>query len=439
MYRKVRLLSIALAACLLLCGCMRTVDEMYQLPKRSDAYNDLQSVIDSAMSGLAYCAPLTGENQQNVQLADLDGDGEQEYILFAKGNEERPLRILVFRKMQDTFAHINTVSCNGSAFDQVEYVDMDGKGGMEMIVGRQLSDQVIRSASVYAFAQNELVQLASANYTKFLTADLDGDKLSDLFILRPGQLDTDNGVAELYSMKNGALDRYNEVSMSQPVDMLKRIIVGKLDGGSAAVYVASAVGDKALITDVYATADGVLKNVTFSNESGTSVQTMRNYYVYADDIDNDSVVELPHLITMKPMNEMQATDTHQLIRWYAMSSDGGEVEKMYTYHNFVGGWYVRLDSSWAQRIVVLNLGYQCDFYIWDEAYKTTDRLFSVYALTGQNKEEQASVKDRFTLYKTDSTVYAASLEEIASEYGLTQETVTYSFQMIQKDWKTGET
>ena len=44
-----------------------------------------------------------------------------------------------------------------------------------------------------------------------------------------------------------------------------------------------------------------MTNVTFSNDSGTSIQTMRNFYVYADDIDNDGVVELPSLLTMKPV------------------------------------------------------------------------------------------------------------------------------------------
>lgn len=433
------MISLLVLAALLLSGCMLTVDEMYQLPKRSDAYNDLQSAIDQAMSDLSYCAPLTGENQQTVQMVDLDGDGQQEYLLFAKSTEERPLRILVFRKVGDVFENINTVQCNGSAFDQVEYVDMDGNGGMEVVVGKQLSDQVIRSLSVYTFTDGELVQLASVNYHKFLTADLDGDNLSELFVLQPGSVDTDNGLAELYRMENGTLERSNEVSMSQPADKLKRIVVGKLDGGITAVYVASAVGDNALITDVYAIVDDMLKNVSFSNESGTSVQTMRNYYVYADDIDHDSVVELPSLITMKPLDEMQPTDTHHLIRWYAMSQDGVEVDKMYTYHNFVGGWYLRLPGEWAPRVVVRNIGPQYDFYLWDEAYKDTQKLLSVFVYTGQNREQQGSAEGNFVVHKTDSTVYAASLESIAATYGITQESVTQSFQLIQQDWKTGET
>ncbi len=440
MKSKFRRICLLFIVAILLTGCsVPSVEQMYRLPKRSEDYNDLQSAIDKAMAGLEYCAPLTGENQQTVQMADLDGDSQDEYLLFAKGTQEKPLRILVFQSVDDTFVNICNVECSGSAFDQIEYVNMDGKGGVEVVVGRQLSDQVIRSASVYTFAESELIQLTSVNYTKFLTVDLNNDNCSELFLLRPGQSETDNGVAELYSVENGTMVRYNEVSMSQPADKLKRLIVGRLVGGKAAVYVASAVGDASLITDVYTTIEGKLTNVTVSNESGTSIQTMRNFYVYADDIDNDGVVELPSLITMKPKKEEPGADAHQLIRWYSMTPTGEEVDKMYTYHNFVGGWYMQIDSELASRLVVVNQGYQTEFYIWNNRFTSTSKLMTISALTGQNREEQGLSGGSFILHKTESVVYSAQLEQVAADYGLDRESAVYSFRMIQQDWKTGET
>ncbi len=438
--KRIAKLICLLEAVLLLAGCsMRTVTDMYRLPKRSDNFNNLQTAIDSAMTNLEYCAPLAGENRQTVQMADINGDGENEYLLFAKGTQEKPLRILLFCKINDTYVNTATVECNGSAFDQVEYVNMDDRGGVEIVVGRQLNDQVIRSVSVYTFTGDELVQLVSVNYTKMLTTDLDADGSAELFLLRPGQTDTDNGVAELYSMKSGTMERYNEMVMSQPVDKLKRIILGKLDGGKTAVFVASTAGETSLMTDVYTILEGKLINVTLSNDSGTSVQTLRNFYVYADDIDNDSVVELPDLITMKPMPGAMSADMHHLIRWYAMTTDGVEVDKMYTYHNFVGGWYVQLSDEWAPRVSVQNTGNQYEFYLWDEGYKTSKKIMTLYALTGQNREEQGLADGKFVLHKTDSVVYACYLESNAQDYGITQESVVYSFRLIQQDWKTGET
>ena len=435
----IRFLTILIVCCMLSGCAVTTVDKMYQLPKRSEDYNNLQSAIDSAMSGLSYCAPLTGENQQTVQMCDLDGDGEQEYLLFAKGAQEKPLRILVFQERNGVFENIDTVECNGSDFDQVEYVDMDGIGGVEVIVGRQLSDQVIRSVSVYTFVDGVMQQVGVSNYSKFLTTDLDGDLNAELFVLRPGQTDTENGVAELYRMKDDSFERLNEATMSQPADKLKRIIIGKLDGGKSAVYAASAVGDTALVTDVYTVQDGKLLNITLSNETDTSIGTMRNFYVYADDLDNDAVVELPSLITMKSLPEMMGGDMHHLVRWFAITPGGQEIDKLFTYHNFVGGWYLQLDSEWARRVTVLQRGHETDFYLWDKSFEAYEKLLTVYAFTGQNREESGLSDGRFVLHKTESIVYAATLDAQAEALGLTQENIVYSFRLIQKDWKTGET
>ena len=435
-----RILVLLIVAALFMSGCsMRTAEQLYSPPKRSADYDDLQSAIDRAMEDLTYCAPLTGENQQPVQMADLDGDGEQEYLLFAKGSQKRPLHILVFRKTNDGYILADTVQSNGASFDLVECVDMDDKPGVEIVVGRQVSDQVPRSVSVYTMSGDNLEQVLSVNYSKLLTVDLDNNGVSKLMVIRPGETDTDNGIVELYTLVDGALQRSNEVSMSRPADKIKRIITGKLYGGGLAVYLASTVDDTALITDVYTVRDGLLTNVTFSNESGTSIQTMRNFYVYADDIDNDGVVELPSLLTMKPVEGGSDGERYHMIRWYAMTPDGVEVDKLHTFHNFEGGWYMHLSGELTSRMSVRRTGSEFEFYLWDEAYKTNEKMMTVYTFTAQNRDEQATADGRFVLLRTDSTVYAASMTEAASALGITRDNVIYSFRMIQQDWKTGET
>ena len=76
MKKRIWLLPLLIFTSVLLTGCaLQTVNEMYALPKRSKEYDSLQSAIDSAMYGLSYSAPVSGENRQTVQMADLDGDG----------------------------------------------------------------------------------------------------------------------------------------------------------------------------------------------------------------------------------------------------------------------------------------------------------------------------------------------------------------------------
>ena len=138
MKKRIWLLLLIVLASILLTGCaLQTVDEMYALPKRSKEYDSLQSAIDSAMYGLSYSAPVSGENQQTVQMADLDGDGVEEYIVFAQGNSANPLQVLIFRQEEDgTCRLMEVIQSNGSAFEQVEYVQMDNAPGYELVVGR---------------------------------------------------------------------------------------------------------------------------------------------------------------------------------------------------------------------------------------------------------------------------------------------------------------
>ena len=441
---RMKLLMLLLAS-MLLSGCaMQTVDELYSPPKRSEEYNYLQEAIDSAMGGLGYSAPLSGENQQTVQMADLNGDGIAEFLLFAKGTDEKPLKIMIFSQQEDGFSLLHTIESSGYAFDQVEYVQMDDRPGYELVVGRQVSDQILRFVSIYSFAGNTRETLMAANYSKFLTCDLDEDSYSELLVLHPGQADTDNGVAELYSYGESGIERSTEISMSEPVDQIKRIMVSCLDGGIPAVYVASAVEESAMITDIFALVDGRFSNVSFSNESGTSVNTLRNYYVYANDIDADGVMELPNLISMRSVTQERVQERQYLIRWYAMTLSGDEVDKEYTYHNYAGGWYLRLDDDWASRVTVEHEknGYDeesFDFYVWDEAYQKADKLLTVFALTGSDREETAVLNNRFVLHKTDSTIFAANLEGASTSYGLSQQSVIDAFSLIRMDWKTGET
>lgn len=437
--KKLKLISLFLAVCLL-SGCgMRSVHELYRIPKRSEEYKNLQSAIDSVMGTLEYCSPLSGEHPQTVQMADLDGDAVPEYLLFAKGKTEKPLHILIFREVNNEYVLSDTIQSAGAAFDVVQYARVDDRPGYELIVGHQVSDQVTRSVTVYTFDQGKASALMNANYTKFVTCDLNADGRTGLLLLRPGEATEQNGVAEAYYYSNGSMERSNEVSMSQPVERIKRIINGYIHGGGAAVYVASAVGESAIVTDVFTLVNNLLSNISFSNESGTSVQTLRNYYVYADDIDEDGVVELPDLNTMNLPFGASASSVQYVIRWYAMAADGSEIDKKYTYHNFQSGWYLTLDGAWAKRLAVIQQGSVYEFYIWNETYDNVEKIMTVFSLSGENRDEEAISQNRFVLYAGDKMTYAVNLEVASAAYHITQDTLQKSFHLIHHDWKNGET
>ncbi len=439
MKKKITLLLLALAS-LLLTGCsMRTVEEMYVLPRRSEEYSLLQSAIDAAMENMTYAAPISGDNQQTVQTADLNGDGLEEYLVFAMDNSDRPLQVLIFTQDENgTCSLAEVISSNGTAFEQVEYVNFDERPGLELVVGRQVSDQVLRNVSVYSFAGGSAEQLFTIGYSRYLTCDLDSNGRSEVMVLRPGESEAERGMAVLYSYRAGKTQRSVEKELSQDPSHIRRIQQGKLYGGKPAIYVASAVNDNAIVTDIFAMQGKEFENISYSGESHTSIQTLLNFYVYAEDIDEDGILELPSAVPMEAMSSWEEGDQTSLLRWFSMDPDGNEVDKLYTFHDFLGGWYVQLSQLWADRVTVEQWGDTFAFYVWDEDYITAAEIFNIYIFTSGTRDEDAQSNGRFPLYRAEGVAYAARLGRDAPLYGITKEYLNTSFRLIRQDRRTGE-
>lgn len=441
MKKRIVLLTMLLFAALLFSGCtMRTVEDMYALPNRSEEYSHLQTAIDTAMYGMSYSAPRSGDNQQTVQMADLDGDGVDEYIVFAKGATEKPLQVLIFSQQEDgTVRTLDTIGLTGLYFEQAEYVDFDGKPGEELILGFQVSDQILSSVAVYTFQSGDAELLLLNGYSKFLCCDLDENGLSELMVFRPGEAETERGMAVLYSSSGEQIRRSVETELSASPDNIRRIMEGSLQSGEPAIFVASSADEDSIVTDIFALKDEQFTNISFSRRADTSVRTMRNFYVYADDIDSDGVLELPALIRMKPINIHHSEDQKYLLRWFSVDIDGWEMDKVFTFHDFLAGWYLQLDSLWASRVTVNQINSTYTFYVWDESYQDPTPLFTVYVFTDSGRDEESVADGRFALYRSEGVAYAAKLSVYAADYNITAEQLIENFHLIRQNWQTGET
>ena len=439
MKKRMMLLCTAMLSALLLSGCARTIDELYSPPKRSEEYSRLQSAIDIAMAGLDYSAPLTGEKQQAVQMADLDGDGVEEYLVFAKGNSDKPMQILIFSQEENGNVEIEEViTSNGSAFELVQYEDIDGKPGLELVVGRQVSDQLMGSVSVYSFSSGRAERLVNAGYSKLLTLDLGGSEQKELLLVQRGESDQANAIAVLYRYRNKSMMRSVEVELSRPAYSVKRVSAGKMQCGTPAVYVSSSTEESAIRTDILALHEERLVKIYVQDPVENVVQTLGNYYVYADDVDEDGIMEIPSLIPVWPVTYGWNVEEQYLIRWYSADRRGAQTDKLYSFHNYADGWYLELNSAWTSQLTVNQVGSTYAFYMWDDGYEVATPVFTIYALSGSDRETQATEDGRFVLYSSPDVIYAARLEADLTEYGINEEYLINSFHLIHQEWKSGE-
>lgn len=432
--KRLLLFVILLALCLGLSGCfMEPAEGLYAMPQQSRDFYHLQSAIERAMpQGGAYCPPTSGENQQSVQLSDLDGDGTEEAIVYLRSQSEEPLSVCVFARQEKSYELITTVDGVGSAFDRVLYVEIDGVAGSEIVVGRKVSDQVPQLLTVYTLKNGSLIELMSANYTEFMTSDLDANSLTDLVLLRTDG-DNQKGIAEFYHWSEGQLVREREARLSASASDIRRIITGKMCKNVPAVFVASEYGEGTIVTDIFGFIDGVFTNLALPLDTETGVQTVREYYVYSSDIDGDGLIELPKLVPLQSRRTDSSSENHALICWYNLLLDGNTEEKLLTYHNYSGGWYLSVPKEWAKELAVSQTGNDYSFYRMEGHDAVL--LFRVSTLTGENREQIARDKGLTRLAEKGEVLYACTL----GEGGLTAEEVRDMFHLIRVDWNTGET
>lgn len=440
-WKRIGAFCLAAAMLLALSGCIQTTSQLFSLPKRSDEYENLQKAIDSVMSGYEFRAPAMGENQQTLQMADLDGDGAEEALLFAKGTGETPLTIFIFDFREDGYVLTATLASAGASYEQVEYAQIDGQGGVELIVSRVLSDEVPHALTVYTFSEScQPKSLLSVSSARFMTLDLTGNGLKELFVLSQDE-ETGKGSACLYSWGKNGMERSTEVPMSTSADRVRRIILGNMSKNTPAVFVASVYEENTIVTDVFACLDGTLRNVSMTAESGVSVETIRNYYVYADDIDGDGLIELPSLLPLRGAGG-DSVEEKNLIRWFNLDKKGGEHDKLTTYHSYTEGWYVALKDEWVQDACVLlsetESGKSYVFGLWNED-GTMEKLFTIYVFMGEDREERAANAGLFEVARKGEMIFSASIGTGSRARELTQEAVIGCFHFIQIAWKTGET
>lgn len=426
---------------LLLSGCfMRGSDELYCVPKRSNAYLSLQEEVEAAIGDGEYCAPTAGENRQAIQQADLDGNGREEYIVYARTGEEKPLKIFIFQSSGKGYSLQYTIEGDGNTFDSVSYAQVDGAAGMELIVGRRVGDQVPQALAVYTFSQNQVTELVSTNYTDFGTKDLDEDGLTDLFVVR-SDTEQRNAVAELYRWQEGELARDNEANLSTPAEQYKRTIIGNLTDGTPAFFVASTYDENNIVTDVLTLKDGVFRNITISAESGVSTSTVRNYYVYSMDIDGDGCTEIPSTELLASVPWDAQTESQYLIRWHSIDANGSRTEKLCTYHNYADGWYLVIPETWTSNLMVsrrmqeTSMGYV--FYRLQSDEKA-ERFLSIYAVKGEDAESSTDVSQGVVLAAWNGTSYVAFADAGGIASGISAEKLQGMFHGIVTETGTSE-
>lgn len=429
--------------CLLtLTGCVfNSVEEMYALPKVSEAYVNLQAKINDEKGNGEYITPVSGDNRQTIQLVDLDGDGVQEVITFFRDTDaERPLRITVLKRDErqnyEVMARIEGV---GTEIESVDYLHLSDDTAYDILVSWQVSASV-HTLVGYDLSGAEPVELMRSGYGRYLSADMDSDGLDEILLAQPESDNASGLYVEYYDGHGGKLELVSSAKRSEGTADISRWETGTLQSGLPALFVTSYFGKDNLITDIFCLKNGELKNTSITEKKPQSVNIFHSYIgVYPMDINKDGVMDVPVAASIPAYGDGLLSNFWWL-HWMDCRLDGGAVCAVTTYHSS-DGWYFEIPESWVgdfsmSRQDGLVSGVRNTTFARGKigVGKGPEPFLTISTLTGANRAELAKRGDRMILYADTTTIYAAELLQSDWDCGLDEDGVKQSFHANIGGW-----
>ena len=447
---KVRKWFGVMLSCLVpfvLSGCMMTasVEDLYALPKLPVEYQALDAQLNAILaSGAETTSPTSGANLQSVQMEDLDGDGVQEAVAFFRhNNDERPLKIYIFRALEESYEQAAVIEGSGTSIHTSRYLDMNGDGVKEILVSWRAGAQV-QAMAVYSLGKLKPVMLMSTAYARYETLDLNGDDFQELVVLRGEESETGGSVADYYEWDGAGLVLRSSARLSVTVGELQWMQPGTLENGETAVFVTGRVAGveetSRAVTDILVCREGELTNIMLSQTTGVSTQIARFLNIQPADIDGDGVPESPVPAAL-PAAE---GEEKWKIYWLSVSANGTANQRAITYHNLTDSWYLIIPNSWDGHFTVEQKNtstseHATTFYRMSGG-KVSEELFTIYTLVGENRETQAVRVGRAILRRQPNAVYAVEYAPGFEDwrYTIDPADLVARFNAISTQWITGE-
>lgn len=428
------LAALAAAAMLLLAGgcALSAPDELYAPPQPSEEYVMLQKLIDGEIAaGCEYSAPVSGSYTQIVHTLDLSGDGVAEAVAYFRDSNGRA-KICVYEYADGEYSLAHMIYGEGSSIASVEYADMDGDGTLEVIAAWQTEAGDSRLI-VYSLSGFSGTVLLSAGGTAFRLADMDGNGLNELLVLRTGE--AEGCSVDMYSLTDAGMIQ-SSAKLSSGVTDVDRLRTGQLSDGVTALFAEGGYGENSIMTDIFIASDSGIKNITADEQSGAST-TVREYAVYAADINTDRTLEIPMAI---PLEKYSAESPgYYVFDWYAFDSTGARTRCVSTYHCYSDGWYIILPDGLRDNLIVRREDnargeHAVILSVRDRGSGETDDVVTIFTLTGENRSDRACLPGRFIISEDADTVYAAQLNENAP---YTRQDIIDAFDIIFTEWNSG--
>lgn len=420
-----------------------SIESMLSPPRLHGKNGEVQKAFYELMSAknIKLKTPAKGDFKSSFILRDLNGNGEEEALVFySDSGVDTSVRLCLLESVNDTWVIASDIKGMGSGVYGVEFCDFNNDGKTEILVGWSLfENKSARSVCAYSIEDGDngvltLKALLNEYYTSHIVADLDNNGLDDLIIL---YLDDTAEQPKTY---------FRAFSFTGGSEMFK---FSELNLDSAAISVAGINSDTVkvenndvtrIVIDFYKTENSVFTEVVHWNKSklksvnvikNASVTTVRNSGVLTDDIDHDGKYEVPVPekvnINDGEISAKVGKETYSFVKFKWLNVYGDVSEgNVYTVYNPVHNYLFKISNDNKMTVRFDIYRNALVFYDWNFAVNNVGQeLFSVSYFENNAPADTSGLIQLFT--GENGKYYYSITEKGETVYKITENYVKSSF------------
>lgn len=346
-------------------------------PKPSrDNQEILQAFEDSIGRNTNYQLqyPQTGDYRNAFIFNDLDGDGQNEVMVFYTSNNSQSTTRINVLDQQKKGKWVSVLDKPGYGMDvySVAFDDLNGDNAQEMIVSwlvvpnNQTKNLTVQKFEIGSSKRLELRTLLEQQYRYMGTADMDGDSRDELLVIWSND---DNEVSQTYASlfkmdKNSSIRSYGKrASLDNDVSGYSSLKFQK-SGEQNIAFLDAWKGNRGMITELiwWDKEKKALVAPLSNNDSLTNSRTFRPFRIPSRSVGDDPAIQIPLLVpnydssqkTIKNMGTLVP-----LVRWYSVRITGDDVELVpndYTLVNTSEQYIIKLQTGQIRNLLAVRNG-----------------------------------------------------------------------------------
>lgn len=409
-----------LAAAMLFTGCSLggSVDSLLSPPKLSEEQNAVYDALMRAVGDkikLRY--PRAGEYRSAFVFSDIDGDGDNEAIVFYEktGDAESSgnVRVNVIDRRGERWASVYDHAGMGTGVDRAIFSDLGGSGEQSVIIGyTMLSGE--KNAQVYSYSGGILKSEYSDTYSTMFVSDLEKDGKNELILIRPENQLKKAALCSVSRGENGKIAETGTVALDKSATEFVNIAAGYVGKETPAIFI-DGLSAGQLTTEIVYSVDGQLRNPLYLGESAMIENTRRPAGYPCTDIDLDGTIEIPTLSLFPGYAEDMNVKLYS-VDWNIM--DNYTVAKKYaSYYNVNDGYCFILPSRWDGVVTVKQDAATGEpvFYKYSTDLESSDTELLRVAVASENETDALLEEGYIVIKKKNKTAYLVRCPDIEDE------------------------